>query len=198
MQLTHDYWNKWSELSESVQAVWEHNSEYTVNSRDTPRLNFQDTHYLFVYDHMKHGFRGDKILSNHNGERAGIAWTATPFNFFKANPSGEADYPVPMLYGDRQKRAPILGEVWKVPVSLIKELDWYHDNHYQTQRLRIPLKVVVDPDKQTTQTLSVYTYLGLSSWWLTRTENLSPFDPITGHNGFRYHCFLKPQQNKIH
>lgn len=178
-------------IAEEIDDILEPAVEASINTPDYPELCKWDSHYVFIYDGMKHGFRRDRHLRDYDCRAVG--WTKAQFRMWRSK--GPNSYGVVMLDQDRTKTAPVYGEIYQVRPDTIRSLDWLHSNTWMTRRLRMPIDAIVDA-KGTNKQIYAWVYCHLSNYWASRMDRLDPCDMLTANNNKRnYYNYMKKYES---
>lgn len=189
LSFTERCWNDFDTLSEETQHYFDELTDYSVSCSDLPHLQKHTSHYLFVYDAMKSGFRRDKELLEF--PCVAVGYTKSTFKMYRETVAPHYENAVVMLSGGKAPYANVYGEIYQVTPDKICELDWHESNNVITKRLKLPFDVVID-GKGTVKQIYAYMYVGLWKYWDTRMHNLRPADVLVANGDKRhYYNFMK-------
>lgn len=187
-----DYlWDNYEALNDKLSQEFYELPEYSQSTPDYLELSKKDQ-YLFVYDTMKQDFRSHRDIEHCS--LIGVGCTKSWYTMLiepKALGSDAIVISDPAL---DHPRAPVFGEIYSVPPSMIRELDWSESNGFITQRIRCFVDAVVDECGITKQ-LYPWIYVHKSSYWNSRLNRLRWLPPMNPAQGGRYYNFIKPHQN---
>lgn len=142
-----------------------HNVDEHYYSPDGAALNRYLYHDIFVFGRMKQGFGLHEKLrvpeQEHKTLCLGFGVTAsTALRLWRQDsPRGAA---VLLPEPDKKLQGRICGEVWRVPVSIIYNLDFYESNNTYTKRMKMPIrlerggKYIYHP---------AWAYVGMPTYW---------------------------------
>lgn len=178
-------------ISDELDNILEPVVEGLTSTPDYPNLLMWDSHYVFVYDGMKHGFRGDRRLLNY--PCVAVGWTKAHFRLWRSK--SLSSYPVALLDTDKSVTAPVYGEIYQVRPDTIRDLDFLHNNTFMTKRLRMPIDAIIDT-KGTSKQIYAWVYPHLNSYWHSRMDRLEPCDMLTANNnGRKYYNYMKKYES---
>jgi hypothetical protein len=161
------------------------------NTPDWYALETKRSCLLFVADEMMRGYAAHRLLPQEMVQRYGYAYTIGKFSMFKKM-LGKRTYPVifPEVEGmvgriARAELAPIMGELYIVKPSLIKELDKYKENGRVHHRIRvqldIPYRQVVESYREASETnTSSKTSAGETAETASKVDFFEPYRVILG------------------
>ncbi len=179
--------NDFDRISTDLDDIIEPAIEHQLSTTDYPRLCEWSSHYVFVYDGMKSGFRRDHHLQDYSP--VAVGWTKQPFRLYRTK--SPAILPVMILDPEKGMSAPVYGEVYQVSPRTIRSLDWLNSNGFQTKRLRMPVNAIIDK-KGTQKQIYAFCYPHLQSYWSSRMDRLLPCDILTANNNKqRYYNYMK-------
>jgi gamma-glutamylcyclotransferase (GGCT)/AIG2-like uncharacterized protein YtfP len=182
-------WDDYEGLSAALSERFEEIPEYSTSTSDFPELMKHDSHYIFVYDGMKQGFRHDKHLLG--CKLVAVGYTKYYFTMYREVIQSRYQQPVVLLGGGPKERAAIYGEVYQVFPEVIAELDWKESNGPIVTRRRVPVDATVSKDG-TMKQLYPWMYIHKNTYWDSRFDRLQPMDQLTANSsGMKYYNFLK-------
>jgi gamma-glutamylcyclotransferase (GGCT)/AIG2-like uncharacterized protein YtfP len=179
--------NDFDRISLHLDVIVEPAIEHQMGTPDYPALCQWDSHYVFVYDGLKHGFRRSRHLRDY--DPLAVGWTKAHFKMWKTE--GPNSYPIILLDSDLKEKAPVYGEVYQVTPETIRSLDWINSNTHMCRRFRMPIEAIIDT-KGTSKQIYAWTYVHLQSYWSSRMNRLEPCDILTANNnGRKYYNYMK-------
>lgn len=167
-------------LHQNLLDAMEINRKFTV---DLPILNQFENHYVFVYGTLKKGFSRSQALTREpRNEYCGIAMTDD--KEFELVLSADAGFPVALRdTGNTSRLAPISGQLWLVPTSMILKLDRVEGNGQMYFREYHKVTCGVN-------TVPAFLYRGVNTFW--RDKTLLDL-PIMKKGGDPYHFYHEGQ-----
>lgn len=186
---TLDYWDDYEGMKAALSERFDELVDLSTSCQDYPLLARKDSHYLFVYDGKKQGFKRNKELLGY--PCIGTGYTKAHFTMFNEVTTIGTKAPVLLLGPDVSKRAPIYGEIYQVHPDKLAELDWYEGNGPICRRIKTYINGVVDK-KGTPKQLHAYMYIHNTNYWATRMDRLTEVDPFVSNKAnLKYYNFLK-------
>jgi len=166
--------------------------EYLTSCPDYPALAQKTGHYVFVYDGLKSGFARDKHLADY--VPLAVGYTKAYVRLYRT--TSVIPQAIAMISSDKERAAPIYGEVYMVSPETVRELDWLYANTMQTKRIRTAIQGIVD-SKGTTKQIYAYMWLNLGSYWHNRMDRLIDCDLLIANNNKKpYYNFMKKYENQ--
>lgn len=190
-RLTDYLWDNYEDLSEKLSGQFYDLPELRESCSDYLELSKKEQ-YLFVYDTMKQDFRNHKDIAH--CRLVGVGCTKSWYTMLIEPKSLGSDAIVLSDPALDHPRAPVFGEIYLVPPSVIRDLDWTESNGFITNRIRCFVDAVVDETGITKQ-FYPWLYVHKASYWDTRLDRLRWLPPMKPAQGGRYYNFIKPHQN---
>jgi gamma-glutamylcyclotransferase (GGCT)/AIG2-like uncharacterized protein YtfP len=163
---------------------------------DGPELLKNKFQYVFVYGTLKKGFSRNHVITRHINEPIGPA-TTVGTGYIMYRTGNKYTYPVILHSTEKSAMGAIAGEVWKVPSKTMFELDFIESNGEMYDRTKIPVEVLLGPQRKPVKMMA-WTYIGRQSFWRDSGKNtnmpkLVSCDLLSRNNNpnFKYYTFMR-------
>lgn len=180
------YWDEAGDLISGMNDV----NDYGQFTKDFPLLR-EKTHIdVFVYGTLRKNFSNHRQLGP-KAELLGVGHTAYD-RFILAN-NIKAGFPVAYFHSDPTYRAHIYGEVYRINVDQILQLDYLESNGIMFKRHFLPINIV--QSNGSIQNHRAWIYLGVKEFWKDRQQALELGRFIKPNNGSApYYIFTQADE----
>jgi gamma-glutamylcyclotransferase (GGCT)/AIG2-like uncharacterized protein YtfP len=163
---------------------------------DGPELYKKKFHYVFTYGTLKQGFTRSASMTGQGGKLVGPAYTVSD-NYIMERTNAKYSYPYILSSTDKDKKAHISGEVWKIPTKVLFELDFIESNGEMYDRTLIPVEVMLGPQRKPVKMMA-WAYIGRNDYWKDTSDPKSrpkvmdcEFFKRNSDPNYKYYHFMK-------
>lgn len=181
------------ELAKQFFAIRMENNSGTWDGPDLLRFKW---HYLFVYNNMKTGFKRNSVLGSKAVPVCNAFTFSTMFEMYM-----DVDNGSPLIMTNpadlrSEKCGRIFGQVFRVPTSIIFDLDYYENNHHSMLRQSIPVDTIPFNTDVKGPMLWCWTYVGKSDYWNKHPKRLwRAEENYRNKDAARYFIFKKSYED---